>query len=185
MQVLGKFAYHYTCLLLFCSIFPSALQSQTPAEYQVKAAFIYNFTQFIDWPPNSFTSTNDPIIITIIGDNPFDDFLNIIVADEQVKGRPIQVRYINSIEELGQSHILYVGEYSKSKMKELNELCKSRNILSIGEEESFIKAGGIIRFITVNNRVNFQINASEAKEAGFKISSKVLRLAEIVETNKK
>ena len=181
MSILKKKAVQIFILPLFLYAFcPKFAAGQTSSEYHIKAAYLYNFTQFITWPEQTFTPRDQTLIIGVYGENPFNGFLENVVRGEKAKGRTIQVRYINSVEDLNACHVLYIGTYNRKEIKELLSECHNRNILTVSDSENFIKLGGMVRFVTVNNNVKFQINPIVVENAGLKISSKVLRLAEIV-----
>ena len=148
-------------------------------EYQIKAAFIYNFVQFIEWPSSAFQSDSSPITIGILGSNPFGDTLEHIVQGKVVNGRTLAVRYFSRIEDVNQCQVLFVDSSDQNFLKALNDQLKDKNVLSIGEAEQFLWTGGVIRFYEEDNRVRFEINLEAANLARLKISSKLLRLAKI------
>jgi hypothetical protein len=149
-----------------------------PVEYQVKAAFIGNFIQFTEWPEGVLGGN---VVISILGDSPLVEALKSI-EDMQVKGRRISIRPIRTLQDLGSSHILFFAASEKNRVDEVLLALKKRNILTIGEVDGFCRKGGIINFILNENKVRFEINAESARDAGLTISSKVLKLATIVQT---
>lgn len=186
MQILNRYVRNLLLIgLFFCGLNSGSLKAQTPGEEQVKAAFLFNFTQFIKWPDRKFSSPEAPLVICIYGDNPFDTFLDELVQGEKAAGRPIVVKYLQTIEELDYCHILYIEANNRSEVRGLLEQARDKSVLTVGDSQNFIRNGGIIRFMTVNNKLRFQINAETAKSASIDISSKVLRLAEITNTSYK
>jgi hypothetical protein len=157
------------------------LQAQAPVkrEYQVKAAFLFNFCQFVEWPADAFTSADAPFVIGVYGDNPFGHYLEETVAGEDVNGHPVAVRYFNSVDKLGDCQILFVSAPGKRESEEVLSSLKGKSVLTIGDAPYFLAQNGMIRFVTRNNSIKFQINLDEAKHAGLVLSSKLLRLAEI------
>jgi hypothetical protein len=153
-------------------------------EYQIKAAFLYNFTQFIEWPTNAFPEAGTPLKIGILGNDPFGKTLDDLVRDEKVNGHPLVVNRYRRVEEAKDCHILFVCQSEMSRMDDILHALKGRAILTVGESEGFAKNGGIIRFITEKNKTRLRINAPAAKDANLIISAKLLRLAEIVTTTK-
>ena len=168
--------------LLLCGGPGATAQTVTPKEYKVKAAFLYNFAQFVEWPPVAFGDAQSPLVIGIIGDDPFDGYLDELVRGEKVNGRPLRVQRCHSVEEIKTNtcHVLFI---SKSEMGQLDEILagvKGRNILTVGEAEGFTTRGGMIRFATEQSKIRLRINVEAAKAVNLTISSKLLRLAEIV-----
>lgn len=153
-------------------------QSAASKEYQVKAAFLYNFFQFVEWPPDAFPQAQSPLVIGIIGDDPFGSSLNEIVSGEKVNNRPLVIQHYHRPEEIKVCHILFVCQSESPEMKDLIAGLKNRNILTVSDIEGFTKAGGIIRFVTENNKIRFRINTEAARAANLEISSKLLRAAE-------
>jgi hypothetical protein len=178
MSILRKiiFLRLYTSLFMVSVFFLSA-QKPPSKEYQLKAAFLFNFTQFVEWPNNTFSNAKGPIVIGILGEDPFGSYLDELVQGEEVNGRPLIVQRYHSTEEIKQCHILFIN-LPKTTKQVISSL-KGKNILSVGETANFIKEGGMIKFSMEDNKIHFQINPEEAKEEGLVISSKLLRLAEI------
>jgi hypothetical protein len=148
-------------------------------EYQVKAAFLLNFTKFIEWPSSAFDSPDSPIAICILGDDPFGKALDQIVAGEVVAGRKIVVQRIKRVPPPKSCQELFVYKQEKAVLKSLPAV--GPGILTIGEGESFVRDGGMIAFVVENRRVRFGINGAAAASAGLKLSSKLLNVAKSVE----
>jgi hypothetical protein len=180
MSILRKIIFRglYALLLTTSLAFISA-QKPPSQEYQLKAAFLFNFTQFVEWPSSAFSSAKSPIVIGILGEDPFGTYIEEIVQGEEVNGRPLVIQRYHTIEEIKQCHILFINLPKTSKQEQIIKSLKGKNILSVGESSNFIKEGGIIKFSMIDNKIHFQINPEAAKEAGLTISSKLLRLAEI------
>jgi hypothetical protein len=180
MSILKKITSPYLCALLL-TVNVSFLSAQKPPsqEYQLKAAFLFNFTQFVEWPANIFSSAKAPIVIGILGEDPFGSYLDEIVSGEEINGHPLVVQRYHSTEEIKTCHILFINLPKVIKQEQILSTLKGKSILSVGEATNFIKEGGMIKFSMVDNKIHFQINPEAAKEAGLTISSKLLRLAEI------
>ena len=148
-------------------------------EYQVKAAFIYNFVQFVEWPASAFQSDSSPITIGILGSNPFGDVLERIVEGKTIRGRPLAVRYWSTIEQVDQCQVIFVNSSDPAFLSELQAKLKGKNVLSIGEADQFLSNGGVIRLYDEDNKVRFEINVDAAEQQKLKLSSKLLRLAKI------
>lgn len=164
-------------MLVLISVNVSAQQSST-REYQVKAAFVYKFTQFVEWPASSFEGVWAPFVIGIMGEDPFGAFIDTIVAGEKVKGRRILIHRYSSFKDIGPCHILYISLVSPAELSEYLAVVRS-SILTVSDNPDFNAFGGMIRLITKSNKINFMINPSAAKAADLNISSKLLNVAEI------
>lgn len=157
------------------------LPAQTPPsrEYQLKAAFLFNFTQFVEWPAASFSSDQSPLVIGILGKTPFNSYLEEIVSGEKVNEHSIVVHYYNSIDEIQTCHILFVSLAESKNFEQAVTGLKGRHILTVSDVPEFTKQGGMIMFFKKENKIKLQINQEAYREANLVISSKLLRLAEI------
>jgi hypothetical protein len=167
--------------LLACAevlLFPPRAAAETPLEYQVKAAFLLNFAKFVEWPATAFTDADSPVSICILGNDPFGHTLDDLVQGEAVNGRKLVVRRSSEPAAPQSCQVAFIGGSSKDIPKTLTSL--GRGVLTVGEGESFSRAGGIIAFVIDNRRVRFDINQSVAENAGLKLSSKLLSVARAV-----
>jgi hypothetical protein len=152
-----------------------------PTEYQVKAVFLFNFSQFVDWPAAAFADRRSPLVIGVLGRDPFGATLDEIVRGETVNGRPLAVRRYESIEQLDTCHILFIERSQVEQFDTIIAALKGRSILTVGDFAGFARRGGIIRFVTVGNKIRLRVNLVAAQQARLTISSKLLRPAQIVE----
>jgi hypothetical protein len=173
-------------LLLLILLLPAYLQAQSnpDREYKLKAVFLFNFTQFVEWPPASFETGESPLVIGILGANPFGTHLEQTISGEKVNGHPVVVHYYNSEKEVSPCHILYININESKKRKEVIDALKGRAVLTVGDAPDFTKSGGMIRFFTSTNKIKLQINPEASKEGKLMLSSKLLRLAEIYNPGK-
>jgi hypothetical protein len=148
-----------------------------PTQYQLKAAFLYNFAKFIDWPPETFPDDKSPFIIGILGENPFGTDLERMVAEKKINNRPIKIRPFSAVADATNCCILFISTSEIKRMPEIMEKLHGTSVLTVGETDQFIGAGGMINFVPEANKIRFQINDAAAKAAGLKISSKLLSLA--------
>jgi hypothetical protein len=172
-------------LLVMTAVLSLALPASAaaPTEYQVKAVFLFNFSQFVDWPPAAFAGPRSPITICVLGHDPFGAALDDIVQGEIVNGRPLEVQRYRSAEELGGCHILFIDRSEYSRLGEILAQLTGRSVLTVGDVEGFARQGGMIRFMTVGNKIRLRVNLDAAQAAGLTISSKLLRPAEIVKSD--
>jgi len=160
----------------------AAAQDPSPTlEYQVKAAFLYNFAKFVDWPAETFSRQDAPFVIGILDREPFGDVLEQVVRGKTVDGRSLEVRRLKRPEEGAGCQIVFVGARETSVLPALLRELGASAVLTVGDTERFTRQGGMVNFVVQDNRVRFEINMDAARRAGLKISSKLLQLATIVQ----
>jgi len=171
-------------ILLAVGFFHSWTQAKAFNEYDLKAAFLYNFAQFVEWPPEAFESAQTHLVIGVLGEDPFGKTLDKIVQDEVVKNRKLDVQRYRRVEDIGTCHILFISQSEAGRLDQILDRLKGKNILTVGETEGFVRQGGIVRLLTDKNKnkIQLRINTEAAKAARLTISSKVLRAAELVGT---
>jgi hypothetical protein len=148
---------------------------QEAAEYQTKAEFLFSFAKFVDWPQHKFTEPDSPLVIGIVGEDPFGGLLEEAVQDQRINDRTVVVKHVEDIEELRKCHIIFIcRSVEGSRLGSILAQVRGDNVLTVGESDGFISRGGIINFVMDGNRVRFEINDSGAKHAGLKISSQLL-----------
>jgi YfiR/HmsC-like len=167
-------------LLAGCGLTASGAQPIVSSEYAVKAAFLYNFAKFIEWPAGALPGPRGPVAFCILGEDPFGGELEQTVAGKMVQGRPVVVLHTEHLDGLARCHILFVGASERSRFDQILAAVARRPVLTVGEDEQFRQAGGIINFVLRQNRVRFQIDRRAAERAGLRISSQLLELAEAV-----
>ena len=150
-----------------------------PREYQIKAAFLYNFVKFVEWPTKTFADTNTPIIIGVLGKDPFGGALEPIEG-KNVKGRKVVIRRFKGVRDLKFSHVLFVSSSEKERLAQIMKTIKDWSVLTVGDMERFTEVGGIINLVIERNKVRFEVNLSNAERAGLKLSSRLLKLARVV-----
>jgi hypothetical protein len=172
-------------LLALSAAAPGRAQAPpAPTEYQVKAVFLFNFSQFVDWPAAAFADGRSPLVIGVLGRDPFGAMLDEIVGGETVNGRPLAVRRYESVEQVDACHILFIDRSQDPQLDAVLAALKGRSILTVGDLDGFARRGGMIRFVTVGNKIRLRVNLVAAQQAKLTISSKLLRPAEIVESGK-
>jgi hypothetical protein len=148
-------------------------------EYWIKAAYLYNFIKFVDWPSESFKNEADPIKLYILGNDPFGEALDTI-RGKTIRGKRLVVKRVQRVEEIEGAHLLFISPSEKGRVKQILQSLRNTPVLTISEMERFGQMGGIINFITVENKVQFEINAEQAQQQKLKISSQLLKLARMV-----
>ena len=154
-----------------------SLAQEHPSEYQVKAAFMFNFAKFVDWPPEVFAGSNSPIVLGILGKNVFGSDLEKTIRDRKVNNHAFQFTNFTSAAEATNCHILFISPSEKENFSKIISGLHSASVLTVSETEGFIKAGGMINFKFEGSNIRFEISDETAKKAGLKISSKLLTLA--------
>ncbi len=157
-----------------------AAQAARASEYEVKAVFLFNFAQFVDWPPEAFPAPDTPLVICVLGQDPFGPALDQTVRDERLGGRPFQVRRYQSVDEIKTCHILFISRSEGARPDVILAGLKQRPILTVSDADGFAQRGGMIRFVTDRNRIRLQLNLAATEAAHLTISSKLLRVAEII-----
>jgi hypothetical protein len=152
-------------------------QESQPTEYQLKAAFLFNFAKFIEWPPQAFAASSSPLVLGVLGTNSFGGDFDKILRGKALNDRPLVVREVLPPERGTNCHILFISASHKPRLPEILKGLRGSSVLTVGETDGFIEAGGMINFVPEGNKIRFQINDTAAKQAGLKISSKLLSLA--------
>lgn len=171
------------CLICVALALPSCAQtagSSDSSEYLIKAGFIYNFANLLQWPASAFSKADSPIVIGILGTDTFGGMLDEVLAGKKVNGRSFLVKHLKWGMELKDCNIVFVSPSETVHLEEILRLLKGLPILTIGETPNFARRGGVINFILVDDKVRFEVNVEAAKQADINISSRLLALAKIV-----
>ncbi len=158
----------------------SGAEAVISKEYQVKAAFLYNFTKFVEWPEEKFTNASSPIVIGVLGRNPFGVELAEMIKDRKVNGHGIQFKQIDMVSEVKGLHVLFVSGGETNRFEGLEAALKEGSVLGVGESEAFLKRGGVIVFALEGDKVRFEIDMNSAASAKLKISAQLQKLARMV-----
>jgi hypothetical protein len=158
----------------------AAAQEDSVDEYKLKAAMLFNLTNFVEWPNSAYPDRKAPITLCILGQDPFAISLSSTIPRETDKGRSMVVRHLQSDQETRGCHILYVSLSERRTTAHIFSTLNGSCILTVGEMTQFAARGGIIQFSMEDQHVRFDINLDAAYRAGLKISSKLLALAQIV-----
>lgn len=169
--------------LLFGAPLMAAASAQTPTEYQVKAAFLYNFAKFIQWPSEPPVDEG-AFVISILGRDPFGRALDDTLQGKTIDNRKIILRRVSRVEDVGPSQILFISDSERDRLPQILEQMGTRAVLTVGEMSQFAERGGVIRLKMDQDRIRFEINVAAAERSGLRISSQLLKLAEIVDPSK-
>jgi hypothetical protein len=158
---------------------PAVQPAEHSLEYEVKAAFLLNFTKFVDWPESAFTDAGSPIDICILGKDPFGHVLDEIVQGEAVNTRKVTVRRFTEVPAPQACQVVFISRLEKDVKGSLSKI--RGGVLTVGEGDGFLREGGMIAFVVENRRVRFDVNPSAAEGAELRFSSKLLSVARTVE----
>lgn len=156
-----------------------ALASPTP-EYEVKAAFLFNFSQFVSWPPQAFSSAKAPIIIAVLGQDPFGPDLDAIVSGQHVDGRPLVARRYHDVSEVDGCHILFIDRSESAQLPQILRTLQGRAILTVSDIDGSAQSGVMIDLVNQNDHIHMHVNLAAARASGLTVSSQLLRLAQVV-----
>ncbi len=165
------------------SALAAAERTALPTEYQMKAALLFNIARFLEWPEGSFRTPSAPMIIGVLGEDPFGIALDA-ARDRPVGGRKVQIRRFTRLDEVTECNILFIARSEKGKLPAvLRSLGKSSTLL-VGDGDEFTKQGGMIDLVLEKEAVVIEINVEALTRTGIKANSRLLKVARIVRTNK-
>src|ERR1700740_117657 len=164
-------------VILECVVFG---QSGPTSEYEVKAAFLFHFAEFVDWPPEAFKNGASPITYCTLGEDPFQGALDASLSGKVIGSRPVRVMHLKKAEENPECQILFLGAMEKKRMSTLLASLKGSPVLTVGDADHFVSEGGVIGFCLEEKKIRFEINLNAATEAKLKLSAKLLSLATTV-----
>jgi hypothetical protein len=159
-------------------------QTEPSAEYKLKAVFLFNFAQFVEWPAWVFHANDTPLVIGILGDDPFGAYLDDLVSGEKIGARHLVVQRYKRAEDIKDCHILFISNSESGDLEDILASLHGRNILTVGDTDSFTRRGGMVRFVTESGKIRLRINLEAATDSGLTISSKLLRAATVVKGGK-
>lgn len=151
-------------------------------DYQVKAADLINFPKYVDWPEKAFASSNSPITIAVFGDNNVTEaFQTMLGGGTEIGGHPLLLKRINSEADITTNcQILYIAASERSRVPAILEKLGGSSVLTVGESDNFLEQGGMINFVPQNRRIRLQVNLTAASQAHLRISSRLLKVADLV-----
>jgi hypothetical protein len=163
-------------------VFPARLSAQStgPTEYELKAAFLFNFAKFVEWPPSAFANPQSAFLICVLGPDPFGSALDDALLRHSIQGHAVALLRMKRTADMVGCQILFVPASERNRLPEVTAKLRGQSVLVIGENEDFAASGGVIQFALEQNRIRFLINTDAADRSGLKFSSKLLALAKIV-----
>jgi hypothetical protein len=169
---------HFVALTIAWALIgaPSHAQHTGPTEYEVKAAYLYNFGKFVDWPAN-VTTARDSFTICVLGDDPFGATFDTTIAGESINGKKVVVNRIARPKDAVSCRILFVSSSEGSRLPEILATLEKTSVLTVSDMPQFTRRGGMIQFLVEANRVRFEVNLTAAEHAGLTLSSQLLKVA--------
>lgn len=146
-------------------------------EYEVKAVFLFNFVQFVKWPPTTFSDASSPYVIGILGSDPFGKVLENTIRGEVVEGRKLTLRRAQRVEDVTDCHVIYISQSEEARVGDILARLRPTNALTVSDIGQFCRQGGMIGFVIESGKVRFEIKSATAKNAGLQVSSRLLKLA--------
>ena len=177
----GRILGFITMICAFCQAPLACSQGVSYAEYNVKLAFLFNFARFVEWPPDAFSGDNAPLVICVLGENPFKAELEDELRGRMAAGHPIEIKRFPPSADSGACHLMFIPSREGKAGEKMLPALKGSNTLTVGETQGFAERGGIVNFVLRDDRkLGFEINLGAASQTRLKISSKLLNLARIV-----
>lgn len=178
----GKPVTRWQGSLLLCCLAMCSTEAATPpaaSEYQVKAAFLFQFSRFVEWPREAFANSDAPLLICVLGTNPFGPALAEMAEGELAYTHPLQVQSHDRVEDLDACHIVFVSSDKENVSRRVVQYLSGKSVLTVSDSSDFARHGGVIGLVTVNGKVRVQVNRNSADAAQLKISAKLLRVADL------
>lgn len=169
------------CLLVATS--SVCAQSTKPTDYQVKAAYLYNFGRFVEWPANIAAAKGDAFTVCVLGQDPFGKTLDAILAGETIGGKSVIARRISTPEESAHCQILFMSAVEGNRVDKILETLDKEAVLTVSDMPEFSQHGGMIQFVLEGKRVRFEVNLAATQHAGLTLSSELLKVATTVRRN--
>jgi hypothetical protein len=158
--------------------FPNArTQPSAPSEYEVKAAYLYNFGRFVQWPAKAMSAGGDAFTICVLGEDPFGPALRATIAGETIGGKNVLATRISGPEQAVNCRILFISSSEDRQLKDILTTLEKASVLTVSDMPQFARRGGMVQFILQENRVRFEVNLATAQRAGLTLSSELLKLA--------
>jgi hypothetical protein len=156
---------------------PARLQAANFSEYELKAVWMLNFARFTEWPSNAFPNAQAPLVVGVMGKDPFGRALEKAFEGKTVQGRRLQIRRLPPDADTCECHILFVAASERRRMRLLMEHLKGQAILSVSESDEFLEQGGVVNFVLKDNAVRFEINVKAAQAARLSLDANLLKVA--------
>jgi hypothetical protein len=170
-------------LLCVCGPSGSLLpaRGEVSPEYKVKATMLFNFVKFVEWPDKAFADKAAPLVIGVLGEDPFGEELEAVIRDEVVHSRLLTIKRSAKVSDLKDCHLLFVGRARKEQLTQILVELDDAPILTVGDGEGFARMGGVINFVLEADKIRFEVNLAAARRKELELSSQMLRLGKIID----
>jgi hypothetical protein len=168
------------CLVL-CSV-TGAATAQSASEYQVKAAFLFNFAKFVEWPADAFSAADAPLQVCVLGQDPFGGDFEQMIEDKMVNGHRLEIAHPEGVPQARACQVLFIASSERQKVREILRALTGVSVLTVGDMPGFAQMGGVINFVLDANRVRFEINVKAAERGRLKLSARLLTVAKLIVT---
>jgi len=158
-------------------------QSVKPTDYDVKAAYLYNFGHFVEWPANVAAAQNESFTVCVLGQDPFGPVLDTTLAGETIAGKRVAAKRISTLQELGNCQILFLSSAEAAQLNSIVKALSKQSVLTVSDMPQFSQRGGMIQFVLEGKRVRFEVNLAAVQHAGLTLSSELLKVATTVRRN--
>lgn len=162
---------------LFLAASSLAAQNAKPKEYELKAVYLFNFARLAAWPDTAESSKRDSFAICVLGEDPFGSFLDAVISGEHIGGRAVVARRISDPRDAAACHVLYVSSSEEKRLKQILMALNKARVLTVSDMPEFSQRGGMIQFVTEDNKVRFEVNLRNTSDSGLTLSSELLKVA--------
>lgn len=180
MRPRGCWVWRLGLIAIFVGVVFVSSRAQSPSEYEVKAAFLFNFAKFVEWPAGVFSNSDAPFRICLLGRDPFGSNLDQIIAGKTLDGRRIVVGRSADATDLRTCQILFIAASETRRIPQILQQLKGAGVLTVGDTKGFVQMGGMIDFVRDGDRVRFEINLKAADSAHLKLSARLMGVAKQV-----
>jgi hypothetical protein len=180
-----RFWYRLIVVVVWVLLWTARMNAQQakPKEYEVKAAYLYNFARFVRWPANVPTTQDNSFSICVLGQDPFGPTLDSTLAGESLDGRPVVVRRISRAQDVGDCRIMFISSTEENHLKQILAALENSLVLTVSDMPDFSRRGGMIQFVLEGSKVRFEINLANAEAARLTVSAELLKVAATVRKN--
>jgi len=171
---------HVAILVALVTLCAPLFAADAVSESELKATFLFNFTRFVEWPEQALPAAGEPLVIGVLGEDPFGGVLDAIVRDETVRGHPLAIKRMKRTDDITKCQILFIARSEERQLAAIFERLKGHSILTVSDMDRFAYAGGTIGLVMDGGKVRMQINVDRAKQAQLVLSAKLLRPALVI-----
>lgn len=173
------------CALLGCLLSPWLLASETAdIEAQIKAAYLYKFSAYVEWPATTFAQADSPIIIGVIGADAVASALGNLQQTQPATSRALKVRLLKADEPVSAVQMLFIGSKESAALKRVQDSAQAGHVLTVTDQANALASGSIINFVNIDDHIRFEVSVAQAERSGLKISSRLLNVAQKIQVRR-